>query len=150
MKYSRHTIGRSPIIAERVRKITEGFSFIPHRFLHDGFFAGLDRDELLLYFFLVVAGDRNGLSFYGHDAICALLDVQNNAYVIARNSLLAKDLLAFDGRRFQVLSLPDRPRHQQCRPLETREDFENHDPATIRQLLHLEFGKTEDDKGARR
>ena len=141
MRNTRHTIGRSPIIAERVRKIAGGFSFIPHRFLHEGFFASLSRDELLLYFFLVLAGDRNGVSFYGLDAICTLLDLQNDDYLVARNGLLEKDLLAFDGRRFQILSLPKVPRHVAAPPLRTREDFENHDPATIRQLLHRQFGK---------
>jgi len=140
MRKPRNTIGRSPIIAERVRKIDGGFSFVPHRFLHDGFFAGLNREEQLLYFFLVLAGDRNGVSFYGHDAICELLEVENDAYLVARNGLLEKDLLAFDGRRFQVLSLPAAPRSVLSRPLKTREDFEEHDPATIREMLRLEFG----------
>jgi len=139
MKPTRNTIGRSPIIAERVRKIDGGFSFVPHRFLHDGFFAGLSRDELLLYFFLVLASDRNGVSFYGHDAICVLLDLENDTYLTARNGLIEKDLLAFDGRRFQILSLPAAPRLVVSRPLETRADFEEHDPATIRQLLRLQF-----------
>lgn len=140
MESRRHTIGRSPIIAERVRKIDGGFSFIPHRFLHEGFFVSLSRDELLLYFFLVLAGDRSGVSFYGFDAICALIGLQNDDYLVARNGLIEKDLLAFDGRRFQLLSLPKVPRHAAVRPLRTQEDFETHDRATIRQLLCLEFG----------
>lgn len=143
MKNTKHTIGRSPIIAERVRKIDGGFSFVQHRFLHGGFFAGLSRDELLLYFFLVLAGDRNGVSFYGHDAICALLDLQNDTYLVARNGLLEKDLLAFDGRRFQILSLPDAPHHVSPAPLLSREEFESRDPATIRELLGRQFKKTE-------
>jgi len=148
MRNTKHTIGRSPIIAERVRKIDGGFSFVPHRFLHDGFFAGLRREELLLYFFLVLAGDRNGVSFYGHDAIRTLLDTSNDEYLVARNGLLEKDLLAFDGRRFQILSLPKAPLHTTPTPLETREDFEGRDSATIRLLLRREFGKP--DRGGER
>jgi hypothetical protein len=148
MKSKRYSIGRSPIMAERVRKIDGGFSFVPHRFLHEGFFAGLSRDELLLYFFLVLAGDRNGVSFYGLDAICTLLDVSNDMYLIARNGLLEKDLLAFDGRRFQVLSLPKKPCHTPAAPLQTQEDFEDRDPATIRHILHREFGKKSKNKQA--
>lgn len=146
MKQPRNIVGRSPIIAERVRKIDGGFSFVPHRFLHDGFFASLNREELLLYFFLVLAGDRNGVSFYGHDAICALLEMENDAYLIARKGLLEKDLLAFDGRRFQTLSLPAAPRTIPSPPIQTREDFEEHDPATIRQILRLQFGGIEKAK----
>jgi len=148
MENTRHAIGRSPIIAERVRKIDGGFSFIPHRFLHKGFFAGLNREELLLYFFLVLAGDRNGVSFYGHDAICTLLGATNEEYLIARNGLLEKDLLAFDGRRFQVLSLPEVPIRTETRMLRTREDFEMHDPATIQKILKRQFG--EPDSGGER
>jgi hypothetical protein len=44
------------INADRIRKITGGFSFIPHRFLYDGFLASLDQKEILLYLFLVLAG----------------------------------------------------------------------------------------------
>ena len=56
--------------AQRIRRIDGGFSFIPHRFLTDGFLSALDPHQLLLYFFLVLAGDRNGLSFYSYDSIC--------------------------------------------------------------------------------
>ena len=50
----------------RVRSIKDGFSFIPHHFLTGGFWSALNPNELLLYFFLVLAGDRNGLSFYSY------------------------------------------------------------------------------------
>jgi hypothetical protein len=53
----------------RVQCVNGGFSFIPHRFLTGGFWQALSPDELLLYFFLVMAGDRNGLSFYNYDKI---------------------------------------------------------------------------------
>ena len=90
----------------RVRCIKGGFSFIPHRFLTDGFWQTLSPDELLLYFFLVLAGDRNGLSFYSYDKICTLLKMPLNQYINARDGLLKKDLIAFDGTIYQVLSLP--------------------------------------------
>jgi hypothetical protein len=56
---------RAPVRPDRVRRIDGGFAFVPNRFLHDGFLASLGRDELALYLFLVLAGDRNGVSFYG-------------------------------------------------------------------------------------
>jgi hypothetical protein len=102
-------IAPRPLISERVRKISGSFAFIEHRFLRDGFWTGLDRDELLLYLFLILASDRNGLSFYGYDKICALLRTTLDEYVRARDGLIEKDLIAFDGRVFQVLSLPERP-----------------------------------------
>ena len=92
--------------AERIRRIDGGFSFIPHRFLTDGFLSALDPHQLLLYFFLVLAGDRYGLSFYSYDSICSLLQMSMDQYLQARNALIEKDLIDFDGTIFQVLDLP--------------------------------------------
>ena len=95
--------------AQRVRRIDGGFSFIPHRFLTGGFLSALDPHQLLLYFFLVLAGDRNGLSFYSYDSICTLLQMSMDQYLQARNALIEKDLIDFDGTIFQVLDLPRVP-----------------------------------------
>jgi hypothetical protein len=94
---------------DRLRHIEEGFSFIPHRFLTEGFLDSLNPGELLLYFFLVLASDRHGLSFYAYDAICSLLGFSADDYIEARDGLIRKDLIAFDGTIFQVLDLPSNP-----------------------------------------
>jgi len=94
---------------DRIRRIQGGFSFIPHRFLTDGFLASLNQTEILLYLFLILASDRNGLSFYSYDAICTLLQITVDDYVEARDALIHKDLVAFDGTLFQVLDLPEKP-----------------------------------------
>ena len=93
----------------RIRCIKSGFSFIPHHFFTGGFLGSLNPDELLMYFFLVVAGDRNGLSFYSYDKICTLLQMRLDQYIQARDGLIEKDLIAFDGTVYQVLSLPAKP-----------------------------------------
>jgi hypothetical protein len=93
----------------RVRCIDGGFGFIPHKLITDGFVAALRPHELLLYFFLVLVADRHGLSYYAYDSICSLLSMDLDRYIEARNGLIDKDLIAFDGTLFQVLSLPDRP-----------------------------------------
>ena len=129
-------VGRTPILPDRVRRIDrDGFAFVPNRFLRDGFFVSLTRDELALYLLLVLAGDRKGVSFYRYDAICSLLEVPLEEYVAARNALIAKNLIAFDGTRFQVLSLPERPAPRATGPLRTSEDLKRRDPATIRALI---------------
>ena len=97
------------IIPERVRCIDGGFSFIPHRFLLEGFLASLNQKELLLYLFLILASDRNGLSYYSYDRICMLMQFNLDEYIAARDGLIAKDLIAFDGSLFQVLALPPKP-----------------------------------------
>ena len=129
-------IERAPIVPERVRRIGgQGFCFIPHRLLRAGFFAALSGDELRLYLLLVLAGDRNGISFYHQDSLCSLLELPLHSYLEARNGLIDQDLVAFDGRRFQVLSLPDRPARRAPKPLTSAADFEQHDPATVRGLI---------------
>jgi len=94
---------------DRIRQIRGGFSFIPHRFLTDGFLKNLSQCELLLYIFLVLAADRRGLSFYSDDRICSLLQLGVEQYIEARHGLIKKDLIAFDGTFFQVLELPALP-----------------------------------------
>ena len=125
---------RAPVRPDRIRRIDRGFAAIPNRFLHGGFFASLRHIERSLYLFLVLAGDRNGVSFYGYERICSVLEVTPDEYVVARNALIDMDLLAFDGTRFQVLSLPPYPIRRPPRPL-TADDFEDEDPATIRRLI---------------
>ena len=94
---------------ERVRRIEGGFSFIPHRFITDGFLTFLTQKELLLYLFLVLVSDRYGLSFYSYDSICSLLQLTIDQYIEARNGLMEKDMISFDGTIFQVLDLPLKP-----------------------------------------
>lgn len=126
---------RAPPRPDRIRRIEGGFAFLPNRFLHEGFFASLSHAERSLYFFLVLAGDRNGVSFYAYDRICDALELTPDEYLLVRNSLIDKDLIAFDGSRFQVLSLPATPIVPTRRPLVASEDFEDHDPATIRHII---------------
>ena len=109
-------ISKTPIDPQRVRRITSSFSWIDHRLLHDGFLATMSSDEVLLYFFLVLVGDRHGLSFYSYDKICTLLKLDVEAYVQARDGLIRKQLIAFDGQLFQVLALPS---SGSARPVET-------------------------------
>ena len=66
-------VERSALLPRRVRKIAGSFAFIEHRFLQDGFLENLTHHELLLYFFLILAADRYGISFYSYDRICTIL-----------------------------------------------------------------------------
>ena len=93
----------------RVRGIDGGFSFIPHRFITDGFLFSLGQIEILLYLFLCLVSDRYGLSFYSYDAICCFLQFSVDDYVQARDGLIEKNLIAFNGTIYQVLELPSKP-----------------------------------------
>jgi len=98
-------IEKRALCPERVRTINGSFAFLEHRFLSDGYWQTLDHHALLLYVFLVLVGDRKGLSYYSYDKICTLVKLSLDDYMVARNQLVEKDLIAFDGRLFQVLSL---------------------------------------------
>lgn len=127
---------RAPIVPERVREIKgQPFGFIPQRFLKDGFLSLLHPDELALYVLLILAANRHGVSFYGYDTICSILSFHLERYIEARNALIARDLIAFDGTRFQVLALPARPVALARKPLRDEADLEQHDPATIRSIV---------------
>ena len=122
---------------ERVRRIAGGFSYIPHRFLTDGFLVSLDQKEILLYLFLVLAADRHGLSYYSYDMICSLLQLTLDQYIEARDGLMKKDLISFDGRIFQVLALPGKPRQARI--------TQDEDPAVVARLIRQSLEEAGDD-----
>jgi hypothetical protein len=137
-------IEKSPLCPERVRKITGSFAFLEHRFVRDGFWTSLTHHELLLYIFLALVADRNGLSSYSFDKICALLQLSLDDYLLARNALIKKDLIAFDGHLFQVLALPPRPVLQPPTPLHSAQHMAQADPATMRQIIRNSLGADHD------
>ena len=140
----RASIEKDPIEPCRIRKITGSFAFIEHRFLREGFWASLNHHQLLLYLFLIIVADRHGLSYYSYDKICTLLRICVDEYILARNALIDKDLIAFDGSLFQVLSLPEKTVLFSPEPLQNQKDMELHDPATVHHLVMQSFGKNHD------
>jgi len=124
---------------DRVRRITGSFAFIEHQFLRDGFWESLTRHELLLYVFLLLVADRNGVSYYNYDKIYSLLRISMDEYLNARNVLIDKGLIAFDGYFFQVLSLPEKPVKQPIRLLKSQQQMKKYDPATICNLIGQSF-----------
>ena len=120
----------SLIIPELKRVLTPPFAWIDRRFLFNGFLAELSPQENLLYFFLVLVADRDGLSFYSYDKICQLLKFDVDDYIQARNGLIEKNLIAFDGRQFQLLALPLRHKSLKTKRI-SREEKEAHSLADI-------------------
>ena len=97
---------KEPIFVNRIRKISGSFSWIDHRILSSGFLLSMTTHEIVLYFFLILVGDKNGISFYHYDKICKLLKIYLDEYITARSQLIDKSLIAFDQNRYQVLELP--------------------------------------------
>lgn len=119
-------ISKQPIIVERIRKISGSFSWLDHRLLTQGFLTAMTSHEMLLYFFLVLVGDKHGVSFYSYDKICQVLKLELADYIQARDRLIQRSLIACHQGRFQVLELPKQkiqvpapPRGDEFRSLKT-------------------------------
>jgi len=138
-------IKKAPLVPDRVRKIEGGFGFIPTRFLTGGFFASLSQHEKLIYFLLVLASDRDGLSYYSQDKMSSLLELSLDEFLEGRNGLIGKSLIAFNGLMFQVLSLPFKPvENITKRELVTKEDFLENDRLSIRRFLNKSIGEVKE------
>lgn len=96
---------------DRLRTIEKPFAWIPFRLLKSGLFANLSDQAKLLYIFLCLAANRQGTSFYGDDRIQSYFQFDSGVIIQARNELILKDMIAFDGRLYQVLSLPSSEHH---------------------------------------
>ena len=121
---------------QRIRKIEGGFAFIEHRFLRQGFWESLNHHGLLLYLFLILVADRQGISFYSYDNICRRTGLSLEEYILARDGLINKELIAFDGFFFQVLSLPQQPVTQTTQLPASSHDTEDNVPAAVYKLIH--------------
>lgn len=91
---------------DRLRTVEKPFAWLPFRLIKDGFFENMTDRAKLLYTFLCLAADRQGVSFYGDTKIRSHFQLDSDALQSARKELISKDLVAYDGKRYQVLSLP--------------------------------------------
>jgi hypothetical protein len=91
---------------DRLRTIEKPFAWIPFRLLKDGLFADLSDQAKLLYLLLCLAADSQGLSYYGDPRILSYFQLSQQDIDLARSELIQKNLIAYDGRLYQLLSLP--------------------------------------------
>lgn len=100
----------------RLRRIRGSFSWLDHRLIRDGHLEKLTRDEIALYTFLVLVGNRDGVSFYRLEKICRYLDEMDwSDFHDARQGLIRSGLIAYrpfgpgePNGFYQVLSLDPR------------------------------------------
>ena len=108
---------RVPIVPDpvHVRRIEGSFAWLDHRLLRDGVIERLTPMDIAVYVFLVLAADRDGVSFYRGDVIARRLGIECHQFYEAKARLLERGLIAFrpfsprdrDGF-YQVLPLPSR------------------------------------------
>lgn len=73
----------------------KSYSIIDHNFLHGGYLHRLSHPALILYLFLVVVGDKDGMSFYGERAIMEILRLSEEELHQAHLELLKEDLIDY-------------------------------------------------------
>ena len=110
---------------QNIRKIKSSFAWIDHRLLQNGFLQVMTHKDLALYLFLVLAADRNGVSFYRKEKICDTLNLDFRQFEVARDRLINLKLIAFEG--YTMLS-PNG--YYQVLPIETKA------PEPGRQIIH--------------
>ena len=80
---------------QRVRRIEKSFAWIDHRLLRNGFLPVMTHEDQSLYLFLVLAADRNGVSFYRKEKICECLGLDFQQFEVAKDRLVGLKLIAF-------------------------------------------------------
>jgi hypothetical protein len=139
---------RQLIRPDRIRTIERPFGWIPCRLLQDGYLRQMGTLSQNLYFFLSIVADRRGISFYGDECIQETIFIGDDELYQARQELIQLDLLAFEEKTYQLLSLPYG--HAMAKPkLDIGQKQEKPDPTeyqegTIpeeaRQILNRLFG----------
>lgn len=100
-------VNKIPIDSNRIRTIpAEGFSWIDRRFVRDCFVKLLPRETILLYFFLTLVSDAQGLSFYSDRSMGKLLKLNAEELTQSRSRLVGQDLILYRYPLYQVLPLP--------------------------------------------
>jgi hypothetical protein len=82
------------------------FGWVPFRLLTSGILAQLSAEASLLYFFLSLVADPEGLSYWSDERTAQQLGLSQGLLEPARQELVERDLVEYDGRLYQVLSLP--------------------------------------------
>ena len=98
-----------PLLPGRIRTLPQSFSWIDRRIITEPFLVPLTPEEIALYFFLVTAADRQGMSFWGHTKMQCILGLTKRALKPSIYGLIEKDLIAYRPPFFQVLSLHKTP-----------------------------------------
>ena len=91
----------------RLRVMPRSFSWIDHRLIRDGHLDRLQIPEQLLYFFLVLVSDSNGVSYYSLPVISRYVKLKQDTIEEARRSLCERSLIAYEEPLYQVLALPE-------------------------------------------
>ena len=94
-----------PVDAARVRTLPRHFAWVDHR-LRDRLQA-LSLEEIALVFFLHLAADKHGLSYWSDSTMARKLGLREGDVNQARYRLIEKGLIAYRYPLYQILALGD-------------------------------------------
>ena len=117
---------------DRVRKVVGSFSWVDRTLMREGYLNLLCQEAMLLYFFLIMVSDYQGLSFYGDQRVCQILKLNAEALDKGRRQLMAQDLIAYQHPMYQVLSLKSSQRRVPALPV-------SHKPASLKTIMNSSF-----------
>jgi hypothetical protein len=100
--------GREPVDPSRVRRLPTHFAWVDHR-LRDRL-QDLALEEIALLFFLHLAADKTGCSFWADSTIAKRLGLAEGDVIQARYALVGKGLVAYRYPLYQLLPVEDAPR----------------------------------------
>lgn len=101
-------IPKSPIVRDRIRRISPGFGWVDHRLVREHHVERCSHGALALYLFLVAVADGEGVSWWSERSLAARLGMEADRLRQARAELEAADLVAYATPVWQLLQLKER------------------------------------------
>ena len=134
---------------ERLRSIERErpFGWLPCCLLKGDLLWQMSNAAKALYLHQALAADRSGLSFWSDRRIHETIALCSADLEQARQQLIELDLLAFDGRTYQLLSLPQNPQHRPAEqprgtaPSAEADSAPTQIPAAAREILRSILGR---------
>lgn len=102
------TTDRAPIDPVRVRTLPAHFAWADHRLRER--LKDLSLEEVALLFFLHLAADKNGCSYWSDAGLARKLNLKEGDVIQARFALVHRGLIAYRYPLFQILPLEETPR----------------------------------------
>ena len=81
---------------DRVRTIPESFGWVDHKLLRKKFLERMKHTDAALYLFLVLAADKDGVSWYRLEKICSILGLTFEQFYHARHRLEQLGLISYE------------------------------------------------------
>ncbi len=81
---------------KNIRKIQRSFAWVDHRLVRNGYLQIMTHYDMALYLFLILAADKNGVSFYRKEKICKAVSLDFNQFEVTRDRLISMKLIAFE------------------------------------------------------